>query len=409
MFIAAVVAILWVSNAPTNTVELPIADEPLYNLPLVNGTIGQEVTLRGQLGVVSSDALDFESSETYAFLVEDDGDIIELQLPDNLLYSVHTSYEVSVSGTLIDADPTRSNDAPILDVSRLNVLSGDDIQNSVTGNERWVNVACRFSDIDATPRDRDYFEQIMENNTPGMDDYWRQTSSDLVNIEGSAAYGWYNLPQTKDYYLRSASVNVGMALQLLMRDCVEQARQNDNVDFKQFAGINIMLNDTFGCCAWGGSMALNIDGENIRFRTTWLPPWAYNSLHVIAHEMGHGWGLPHSGGSRNHARYPYDSAWDIMSGGTWMVEECKVIHSVFDCIQVATIGFHLEMLGWIPQERIVTVEQGESATITLDSLTTVREGNNDLMVKVPIGNSGRFYTVEARSFVGYDQNLRKKL
>ena len=87
-----------------------------------------------------------------------------------------------------------------------------------------------------------------------------------------------DLPQTKSYYLRSASVNVGLALQLLMRDCVQQAQENDGVDFKQFAGINVMLNDTFGCCAWGGSMALNIDGENIRFRTTWLPPWAYNSL-----------------------------------------------------------------------------------------------------------------------------------
>ena len=406
MFIAAVVAILWVSSPATPEVTTSqLADEPLYNLPLVNGVIGQDVTLQGQLGIVSGDAFNFEYAETNAFLVEDDGDVIELELPDSLLYSVHTSYEVSVSGTLIDADPTRSNDAPLLDVDRLNVIAGDDVQNGVNGNERWVNVACRFSDIEDTPREREYFEQIMENDVPGMDHYWRQTSSDLVNIEGSAAYGWYNLPQTKEYYLRSASVNVGIALQLLMRDCVAQAREHDNVDFKQFAGINIMLNDTFGCCAWGGSMALTIDGENIRFRTTWLPPWAFTSLHVIAHEMGHGWGLPHSGGSRNHPRYPYDSAWDIMSGGTWMVEECKVVHTVFDCIQVATIGYHLEMLGWIPQDRIVTVAPGQSATVTLDTLTTVRDGNHDLVVRVPIPNTSVFYTVEARSFVGYDQNL----
>ena len=75
-----------------------------------------------------------------------------------------------------------------------------------------------------------------------------------------------------------------------MNDCVEQAIKNDNVNFKQYGGINMMLNDTFGCCAWGGRMGVNVDGTTVQFRTTWLPPWAFNSLHVIGHEMGHGVG-----------------------------------------------------------------------------------------------------------------------
>jgi M6 family metalloprotease-like protein len=405
LFLATALAIVWISNPPPQKTEPEILSESLYNLPLVNGAIGQDVTVSGQLGIVYGDASNFESYEAHTFLTEADGDVIELQIPDNMLDSLMNIHEVTVTGTLVDADPTRTNDAPLLDVVRLDVLSGDSVQNGVTGNERWVNVACRFKDIEAMPRDRQYFEDIMLNNEPGMDHYWRQTSTDLVNIEGSTAYGWYSLPQNKDYYLRSANVNVGIALQLLMRDCVQQAQQNDKVDFKQFSGINVMLNDTFGCCAWGGSMALNIDGENVRFRTTWLPPWAFTSLHVIAHEMGHGWGLPHSGGSRNHPRYPYDSAWDIMSGGTWMVEECKKVHTVYDCIQVATIGYHLDMLGWIPQDRIVTVAAGQSETVTLDALTTTSSSNHDLLVRVPIGTSNQFYTVEARNFIGYDTNL----
>jgi hypothetical protein len=72
---------------------------------------------------------------------------------------------------------------------------------------------------------------------------------------------------------------------------------------------------------------------------------------------------------------------------------------------VATIGYHLESLGWIPQERIVTVAPGQSEIVTLDTLTTVRAGIDNLMVKVPMGNSGQFYTVEARNFTGYDRNL----
>ena len=43
---------------------------------------------------------------------------------------------------------------------------------------------------------------------------------------------------------------------------------------------------------------------------TWLPPWGYESQGPVAHEMGHGFGLPHSSGPYNAT---YDSRWDVMS------------------------------------------------------------------------------------------------
>jgi hypothetical protein len=223
-----------------------------------------------------------------------------------------------------------------------------------------------------------------------------------VNIAGSAAYGWYNLPNDKMHYVRASTVNIGFALRMLLTDCAQAAALTDQVDFSQYSGINIMLNDTFGCCAWGGKMSLNVDGKLVMFRTTWLPPWAFNSLHVIAHEMGHGWGLPHSSGPYGQT---YDSAWDVMSGGSRMVDLCRIGSDRFGCHQVGTIGYHLDMLGWLPAERVVTVEPGTSATITLDALTTALSGIDMLLVKVPVDQSTTFYTVEVRSFTGYDRNL----
>ena len=393
LYLAAVVVLIWITHQPTSPTPTMSSDA--------------EVSLRGHLGFVFSDGMNFDSSATYAFLSDEAGNLTELylnSLPDSFAYN---GQEVIVAGRMIDADPTRLDDAPILAVhSLIPVQQSDSVQASVEGNERWVNIACRFGDMpDETPRPREFFQDIMANSEPGMDHYWRQTSTDLVNIEGSAAYGWFNLPQPKSYYERSARVNVGIALQLLMRDCVTLAAEQEGVNFKQFAGINMMLNDTFGCCAWGGRMSLNIEGETVPFRTTWLQPWAFNSLHVIAHEMGHGWGLPHSGGDRSHARYPYDSAWDIMSGGSMMIDQCRVGNNVFECFQVGTIGYHLEMLGWVPEERIITVKPGESRTITLEALTTIRTGKNPLVIKVQIGKTNQFYTVDARSFVDYDRNL----
>lgn len=336
-----------------------------------------------------------------------DGSIVQLvDMPDGTIYDAINGAMVTVSGVWADADPTSTVDLPVLDVEMLRIVSNDAheaLQAAVTGNTRWLNVACRFADMDDEPQPREYFQNMMRNAAPGMDHYWRQTSAGLVDIDGSASYGWYQLPNDKLYYTRAAAANTGMALKLLMQHCVEQAIVKDGVDVKQFGGINMMLNDTFGCCAWGGRMSLNIDGELIYFRTTWLPPWAYNSLHVIAHEMGHGWGLPHSSGPYGNV---YDSAWDVMSGGSRMVDQCKISYQDFGCHQVGTISFHLDMLGWMPEARKVTVYPGDSTVVMLDSLTTQTSTMDMLMVQIPVhGSDTHFYTVEVRSFTGYDRNL----
>lgn len=343
------------------------------------------------------------------------GDILELVDRDTtyaqMVYHNLVGETVRITGNMVDADPLSSQDVPVLEVAQLSVLESAAVEpgfDSVTGNEKWANIACRFGDMtDVTPQPIEYFEGLMANDEPGMDHFWRVSSMNRVNIAGSGAFGWYDYPNDKTHYVRAATLNTGIALQMLMRDCVTLAQQNDGVDFTQFGGINVMLNDTFGCCAWGGRMAIPIDGKNITFRTTWMPPWAFNSLHVMAHEMGHGWGLPHSGGDQSHPRYPYDSGWDTMSGGSWIIgEDCRAVDDTFGCIQVGLNGFHLNMLGWLPQERIVDVAPGESVTLTLNSLAEVGSTDDTILVRVLIGGSvNRYYTVEARSLVAYDRNI----
>lgn len=340
---------------------------------------------------------------TIVTLIEADGDVIELMDVEPADYRALNGDEVRVRGDFVDTDPARNDDDLVLDIAAIAPINPADANDAaVTGNEQWLNIACRFGDMDETPQPMDYFESMMRNEAPGMDHYWRQTSSGLVSIEGSASYGWYDLPRDKAYYVRASVVNTGFALSQLLNDCANQLAQAEDVDFTEFGGINIMLNDTFGCCAWGGRMPLNVDGKSITFRTTWLPPWAFNSLHVIAHEMGHGWGLPHSSGPYGAV---YDSAWDVMSGGTRMMDLCRIGREDLGCYQVGTIGYHLDMLGWLPDERVIRVNPGESAVITLDALTTVLSGVDTLLIEVPVSRSSAFYTVEARSFIGYDRNI----
>ena len=71
-----------------------------------------------------------------------------------------------------------------------------------------------------------------------------------------------------------------------------------------------MFNDLLDCCAWGGGWYACLDGLCQTWRTTWEPPWGYQNIGVIAHETGHGFGLPHSLGN---CQQGYDNRWDVLS------------------------------------------------------------------------------------------------
>lgn len=412
MFAAAAAFLLWVGQAPppqtvsnTNISDTAQLLHPPLSLHQMNSAV-QPITAYGTIDILFGDVEGMSNGTTQTYFREDDGTLYQIQPDQPLEFLPYNGDHVRISYNQIKDvvfDEFLVRPRAIV-VESLDVLQ-DDNQNGVTGNTRWVNIACRFADMkDTTPKPMDYFQAMMVNVAPGMDHYWRTTSANLVNIEGSGAFGWYNLPDDKGTYTRLASVNTGNALQKLMNDCVKQAIDNDNVDFSQYGGINMMLNDTFGCCAWGGRMGVNVNGKTIQFRTTWLPPWAYDSLHVIAHEMGHGWGLPHSSGPYGKV---YDSAWDIMSGGNTNHTDaiCRVGDEKLGCYQVGTIGFHLAMLGWIPDNQMLTVKKGESATVKIDALTTIASSKNLLTVFVPTGSGNSFYTVDVRTFVDYDRNL----
>lgn len=414
MFGLASAFLLWIGNPNVQEqsdtfVNDGSASSILHQYSAEFGSIPDDMLNMHDTGTISILFGDMENlegdGEMMTFFTTDDGEMKEVTTINDGDFLAFNGDTVSIEYMQRRNEIQAEFDLPEIYISEITLLQSDDVQQAVEGNTQWVNIACRFGDMtDETPQPLSYFESLLVNEAPGMDDYWRTTSADIVNIDGSGAFGWYNLPRTKAEYLRMAAINTGNALKALMTDCTTAARAADNVDFTQYGGINMMLNDTFGCCAWGGRMPLTIDGQTVSFRTTWLPPWAFNSLHVIAHEMGHGWGLPHSSGPYGKV---YDSAWDVMSGGNsnHTAGICRIGSEPLGCWQVGTIGLHLGMLGWIPDSQMVVVSNGQSATINIDPLTMLASSDEVMVILVPISNGNTFYTVEARSLIDYDRNL----
>jgi hypothetical protein len=161
----------------------------------------------------------------------------------------------------------------------------------------------------------------------------------------------------------------------------------------------MMFNSTFGPYAWGGGRYLNLDGSYRFYRVTWEPPWGYQNVAVIAHEMGHGFGLPHSNNADGDDN-PYDNPWDVMSNSWgWAVGD-----GTYGTVGKGTISYHLDMLGWISSPHRLVISETGLYDVTIDHLA-LDTTSNLRMVKIQIPSSNRFYTLEVRDRVGYDGNL----
>lgn len=274
---------------------------------------------------------------------------------------------------------------------------------AVSGSNPWVTIMCKFSDITDEPNDRAYFVGMYGDTRPGLNHYWKELSFDTADITGSTVgTDWYDLPHPESHY-NPTDTPKGTDLGLLAADCIAAA--DADIDFSLYTGINMMFNSDFdNGWAWGGSATMTLDGETRIWSLTWEPPWSYANISVIAHEMGHGFGLPHSTAIDRDPDHVYDNAWDVMS---WDRYNCAAATDpTYGCMAQHTISYHKDLLGWIPGTRKMTVPDPVSVTtLILEDLAAPASANYQMAI-IPIGGSTtNFYTVEARRFTGYDSKL----
>lgn len=269
---------------------------------------------------------------------------------------------------------------------------------AVSGAQPWVTLACKFSDVAAEPRDLAYFGTMLSNQSGRLDHYWREVSYDKVNVGGSAAYGWFTLPHPRAYYVPAGgSANLGQ----LFKDCTAVA--DASVNFAGFVGVNTFYNDDLDGYAWGGSRTATLDGVTKVWYVTWEPPWGYANEAPLAHEMGHGFGLPHANNSDNDSD-PYDNPWDVMSDA-W--------HNAVGNGTYGTQPKHISVwsrdkLGWIDAARKLTIAaDGVRNGIVLDRASLRGSAHVQMIVvTLPGQPATHYYVIEARGKVAYyESNL----
>ncbi|MDQ6653917.1 MAG: hypothetical protein M3Y84_14395 [Acidobacteriota bacterium] len=236
----------------------------------------------------------------------------------------------------------------------------------------------------------------MSNTAPGMDHYWRETSYGNINLSGSVVVGWYNLPRERSYYVYGNPLRFDFN----RAEADAETVADPDVYFPDFYGINFVFNKPTDGISLGGVTFVSKDGLNSQmFGATDMSPDAYVNQKLVAHEMGHGFGLHHSSGPYST---PYDSQWDPMSS----VGSCSTRDPIYGCVGAHTISYHKDILGWIPSGRKYLAAAGSTATINIERLGQPFSGSNYLMAQIPIDGPGtKFYTVEARLLAGYDSQI----
>jgi len=270
----------------------------------------------------------------------------------------------------------------------------------VNGVTRWVTLMCKFSDIATEQKALPFFQSQYGEAVGQLGHYWREVSYNKINLAGSSAYGWFDLPQPRSAYVTQENGKDKADLKKLFADC--GAAADASVDFASVQGVNMMFNGELDGYAWGGGSCAPLEGRaNLCTRVTWNPPWSFSNLAPLAHEMGHGYGLPHSDNSDGDDD-TYDNPWDVMSDG-WS-----------NAVRDATYGsrpkhiniFQRHRLSWVDAARRQVLVLGDTTTrqIALDYAHLPASTNIQMLVLSLSPQADPFatvvYTLEARKREG---------
>ena len=285
-------------------------------------------------------------------------------------------------------------DDPATGLPHVRSGKADGVAKATLGATRWMTVACRFSDIAEEQKTVAFFRDQYGEAEGQLGHYWREVSYDRINLAGSDAVGWYALPHPRSHYVTEDGEEEKADLDALFDDCTAAA--DASVDFSGVIGINMMFNGDLDGYAWGGGRCATLDGGHRCWSTTWNPPWSFNNLAPLAHEMGHGYGLPHSDNSDGDDD-TYDNPWDVMSD-SW---SNAVRDAVYGSRPKHINMLQRDRLGWVDAARKRTFDVGTPRTrLQLDFASLSGAGSAQMLVlqtpSSPDPYSGTFYTVEAR-------------
>ena len=351
---------------------------------------GTTVTLIGKLLALSADVSNGTSTLRY-LLVLANASIIDLQFASPPSQS-YLNTNVKVVGVL-----TSVGNEKRMQVTDIGFALSKAVVTAATvsGNQPTLIILAKYSDTTTEPHTNSYFvTDIFSGSSPSLNLYYQENSFGIITGLTGNVVGWNVLPHPYSYYNSCSGGAAGYpCYENLRNDAINSV---SSVSWGSYTRVVIVVNRDLGCsCAFAfvGPISQQTPGGVFSYSEAFIPDdgWGATAGHgfgIIAHEYGHGLGLYHSG-------YNYNSLWDVMSGGTYATTG-----------PVHTIGYQKIVLGWVTGTEIQTVASGSYAlNVVVNQLETNPPPGGVQVVKVMTSGASKYYTIEVREKVGYDQGL----
>jgi len=252
----------------------------------------------------------------------------------------------------------------------------------------YITILAKFSDRPSETAPKSYYDNLIGNAFPSLGHYFSNVSNGAMSIQGSGVVNWITLPKT---YAQYKTANGTANFNLILQDAT--AAVDAQVDFRNYYGINVCVNDDLGNSIWGmgGTIFLTRDGESRAWGATLNGPTHHQFL--LAHEMGHSLGLRHFSSDSEE----YGSPYCPMGNG-------KRTDATFGSRAIHFQMFQKWWLNWIPESRVYYGWPGTVRTVRLERRSDPAP-TGYLMSRVFYGGYGsRYFTLEAvkGSPGGYD-------
>lgn len=257
----------------------------------------------------------------------------------------------------------------------------------------YAVVLCKFADIATEPLPPAAYERMYGRASGGADAYYREVSRERLNLEGTTVVGWLTLPRPRSgYTLADGEANLG----LMSSECLAAA--DAQLDYSTFGGVGMHFNSAIGCCSWGGSTGIALDGPSRVMPAMWNMDWARSG--TVWHELGHSFGLPHSSGPYGAV---YDARWDVMSSSS----TGSFLNADFGRAGAHFLAYHKDRLGLIADSAKLELMSGSWSGLLEAHSAPLATAQGKQLIVVPLTHfrSSAQLLVEARMRVGLDRSI----
>jgi hypothetical protein len=242
----------------------------------------------------------------------------------------------------------------------------------------WAVILCKFSDGDDEPFTKQYYQDLFTVNNTGspwnLIRYFNDYSHGTLDLTGTQVFGWYQLDKSVADYNSLAGAARGHLITWARAAAVAAG-----VDLTPFFSVVACTN------LWhdiGASQTLS--GVVAQGQLTPIPQ-------LLAHEMGHVYGLLHS--RINGSSDDYQDRWDIMSAAAVY----SASDPEFSLIGPGVNASNMRSRGWLDESRV-----WKGGGSTFDEVVTLRplirhDLSGFLAAEIPGG-----YLVEFRVREGWD-------